>query len=236
MDTRDKAIRLARDEVKNKIFAHSQQLLAVHDVATDEDGELQIAYIDEEKDTGSYRIYFPIRGEPYFFVVLVRRDEANELSVAWTYMEAKVRTYLLIGSKTLTSEEITSHVGIVPTKFGQMGDPISKKFPARRYGAHKWYFEPQAGIPGTVEHKLKVLLDAVRPAASRIVELKPNCMVRVVIVYEGWGGDWQFGGIYIDEDKVQTLAALGAEIDIDLYAFGPEMPDDDALDSCFGDG
>lgn len=236
MVIRDEVIRLARDEVKNRIFAHSQQLLAVQEVATDEAGEPEIAYIDEEMGTGSYRVYFPIKGEPYFFVVLVRRDEANGLSVAWTYMEAKVRTYLLIGSKTVTSEEITAHVAITPTKIGQMGEPISKRIPARRYGGHKWYFEPQAGIPGTVEHKLKVLLDAVRPAASRIAELKPECMVRVVIVYEGWGGDWQFGGIYIDEDSVQSLAALGADIDIDLYAFGPDMLGDEALDSIFRDG
>lgn len=235
MDTRDEVIRLARDEVKNKKFAHSQQLLAVNDVATDEDGEPQIAYIDEEKITGSYRTYFPIRSEPYFFVVLIRRDEANELNVEWVYMEAKVRAYLLIGSRTMTTEEITSHVGITPTKMGQLGESISKKIPARKYRAHKWFFEPQAGIPGTVEHKLKILLDAVQPAVSRIAELKPDCIVRVVIVYEGWGGDWQFGGIYIDEDNVQTLASLGAEIDIDLYAFGPDMPDD-ALNSIFGDG
>jgi len=229
MNKRDEVILLARDEVKNKVFAYSQQLLAVNDVATDEVGEPQIAHIDGEKKTGAYRIYFPIRSEPYFFVVLVRPDESNELSVQWVYMEAKVRVYLMIGSRTMSTEEITAKVELTPTKTGQMGESISKRIPARKYGAHKWYLEPQAGIPGTVEHKLDILLDEVQPAVARIADLKPDCIVRVVIVYEGWGGDWQFGGIFIDGDKVQALAALGAEIDIDLYAFGPEMPDDDEL-------
>ena len=89
-----------------------------------------------------------------------------------------------------------------------------------------WRFEPQAGIPGSVEQKLAALLRGVEPAVARLAAIRTACDVQVNVVFEGWGGDPQCGGIHVDVDIVQRLAALGAELDFDLYAFGPKMLED----------
>jgi hypothetical protein len=226
VDRREKAILLAQEEVNGQAWALTRQLLAVNAAEIGEDGDPVVARVDEDTESGAYFIYFPIRGEPYFFVVVVRPDEAGELAVSWIYMEGGTRVYLLITSEIFSPEEITARVGLTPTKSHQMGDPVRKKSPARTYRVHMWHFEPQKGIPGTVEEKLKVLLEEVNPAVAQIADLRPMCDVGVMVVFEGWGGDWQFGGIHFETEIVQGLAALGATLDLDLYAFGPDMPDD----------
>jgi hypothetical protein len=82
-------------------------------------------------------------------------------------------------------------------------------------------------MPGAVEEKLSAILYAIEPAAAQIASLRSGCEVKVHVVFQGWGGDPQFGGFHVEVDNIRRLAALGAALDVDLYASGPEMPNDD---------
>ena len=227
MNSRDKAVQLAQAEVISRTWGIARQLLAVNEVVTDDRGRIVVARVDETGEPGACFVYFPIRNEPYYFVVVVRPDDAGQLAVSGMYMEAGVRVYLAISSATLPHEEITARVGLTPTETHTIGDPITKWTPTRTYREHVWRFEPQAGIPGSVEEKLGTVLDGVDAASAQIAALRPACNVDVNVVFKGWRGDPQFGGFHVGADMVRRLAAIGVELDFDLYAFGPNTRDDD---------
>lgn len=149
---------------------------------------------------------------------------ARALFARAAYVEAGVRVYLLVYSDELRPAEITARVGLEPTEAHERGERI----PGWRntYKCHTWWLEPQAGVPGGVEEKLRVLLETVEPAVARIATLRPACDVEVSIVFKGWRGNPQFGGFHFEADVTRRIAALGAGLGSDLYAFGAAMPDD----------
>ena len=136
--------------------------------------------------------------------------------------------YLAASRRDLLADEITARIGLQPTQPRAIGEPITSLAPARTYKEHRWMFEPQAGVPGSVEEKVAALLDAVEGASGRIAALRPACDLRATVVFSGRGGDPQFGAFNLVGESVRRLAALGAELSVDLYAFGPRMPEDEA--------
>jgi len=216
---------VAQTEVAARDWGVSRQVLAVNEVVVDSDGRPAVARVSEGHEVDTYSVYFPIHEKPYYFVVVVGPCELGQLAVSGVYVEAGVRVYLAIMSVALSPAEITARIGLTPSETHAIGDPIS---PMMKYREHWWEIEPQRDVPGSVEEKVAVVLDAVQPAVAQIAALKPACQVRVTVVFEGWRGDPQFGSFDIDARIVGRLAELGAELYFDLYAFGPEMPDDDA--------
>jgi hypothetical protein len=225
-DDRAQAIRLARDEVINRTWGVTQQFLAVNQVNIDASGQPTVAHVDDRRRAGHYYVYFAIRDEPYYFVVCVRSEAASRSIVSGVYMEAGVKAYLTIRSAELRPEEITARVGLVPHTVHARGDPRGRVV-GRTWDDHFWRLEAQRGIPGSVEDKIASLLSVLEPVATKIASLKPACTVRVTTVFEGWGGDLGFGGFGFDALTIKRLADLGAELDFDLYAHGPLMPEDD---------
>lgn len=220
---RETAVRLARAEVIERSWGVTSQILAVHSVPVGSDGEPIVVRVDERTEYGAYLVYFPIRDQPYYLVVEVGSDKAERLAVSGVYSEAEVRVYLAVSSRDLSAGEITARIGLQPTQTRSIGEPIVEQVPARTHEEHRWILEPQAGVPGSVEEKIASLLDAVDVAAGRIAALKRVCDVRVTIVLSAWGGDPQFGAFDVLAENVRRLGALGAELSVDLYAFGPPM-------------
>lgn len=219
---RDDAVRIAQAEVTNRTWGIASQFFAVHDVATAQGGEPAIARIDEVHEPEAYFVYFPIRERPYYFVVVVRPDDTGRLAVSAMYWEAGVQAYLRIVSAVRSAVEITAQIGVTPTETHAIGDPIGKGVGTGSYREYVWRFEPQAGLPGSVEEKLRAVLDGVEPAAARIAALRPTCDVQITIVFKGWSGDPQFGGFHVDAEPMGRLATLGAVLDVDLYALRTE--------------
>jgi hypothetical protein len=101
-------------------------MLAVHEVITGDGGAPAIARVDENREPRAYFIYFPILGQVYYLVVVIRQGEAKGLAVSAVYIEANVRVFLGISSTVLSPAEITAHVGLPPSETYAMGDPIIK--------------------------------------------------------------------------------------------------------------
>lgn len=83
---------------------------------------------------------------------------------------------------------------------------------------HRWYLEPQKDLPRSFEDKLTSLLDCLEPAKSGIAQLQGDCEACICICYEGYR-DWM-GGWHLDLESIRRIAALNAEVDLDLYAYG----------------
>ena len=186
-----------------------------------------VARVDKRSEPGAHFVYFKVVDQPYYFVVVLRAGGEERLALSATYWEADVRVYVRIISEKLTASEITARLNRSPTRTWSMGEARFKRNPkGRKHADHAWMFEPQEGVPGTVEEKLGVLLDAMGSLSDQVTLLTSCCDVEVVVVYSAWGGDPQFGGIQIASEAVDRLAALGARLDVDLYAYGPPMRGD----------
>jgi hypothetical protein len=223
MTEREFAVQLAKDEVLQCRWAVTRQYLSVNQVVCDESGPVPVR-VDESSESGAYSVYFSIQEELYYLVVVIRSSPAHELKVASVYMEARVYVRLVISSSEIAPEEISQRIGLIPSSSHERGDPHGARG-GRIHKEHLWIKEPLPEVPASVEEKIKTLLKELGPVADRISALYPMCQVSVSIGYHGWGGDPQFGGFHFDVATIRLLYAIGAELDINLYSFGPEMPE-----------
>lgn len=212
------ALQVAIAEALNPTLGVTEQVLAAHKLVF-RDGTPLILRVDEESEPEAYFIYFGIEDEPYYFVVVIREENKNLVASA-TYIEAAVRVYLSIRSTTLSPSAITEKVTLNPTKTYLRGESRYPRNPHVKFKKHHWYFEPQKGVPGELENKLNFLLDRLEPAQSRIADLQDECEIYICIYYQGYRG-WM-GGWHIDKATIRRIAALGAEVDLDLYACGKQ--------------
>lgn len=212
----DLALQVAISEVLNPTLGVTQQVLAVHQLVV-QDGSPLILLVDQTTELGAYYVYFAIQKQPYYFVVVIR-EEQEKLTASASYIEAGVRVYLTIISKTLDPDIITEKLKIKPTRKHLLGEAKYPKAPHVKFEENFWDFEPQRTVPGSLENKLNFLLDQLEPARPRISELQDQCETYICICYEGYQA-WM-GGWHLDQATIQRIAALGAEVDFDLYASG----------------
>jgi hypothetical protein len=212
---------VAISEVVAPTLGVTIQVLTVHKVVI-RDGVPVIFRIEYITETDTFCVYFKIEAEPYYFVVTIgRKDE--KLSVLGSYLQAAVRVYLGISSSILDPTTITEKIKLNPTRSVVVGESPVPKLPNFKSKENRWYFEPQQDTPGELERKLNFLLDRLEPFQSNILALQNECEICIMICYEGYRG-WM-GGWHLDRLIIQKIAALGAEVDFDLYAYGEhELP------------
>ncbi len=77
--------------------------------------------------------------------------------------------------------------------------------------------------PNTLISPMKLcrLLDLTESAALRVRGLTDRCDVSLMVLYDGYSS--QMWGLAFEPGDVVRLAALGASIDVDLYASGPDL-------------
>ena len=218
---REAHIAAATAEITSPQLGTTEQLLAVHTLALT-DGVLRPISVDMASDRSQATIYFRITDEPYFFVIVVQPQVAQPKAVA-SYVEAAVKISLAVYSHTLDPQTMTQHIGIAPTKTRQKGDQV-RSYVHRTYAEHRWYYELQPDTPASPEVKIQRLLYQVSPVANKFAQLaNDGCHVVLHIAYKGYQSS--MGGLHLDAETARQIALLGAAVDIDLYAYGPELPD-----------
>jgi hypothetical protein len=212
----DVALSVAISEVLNPTLGVTEQVLAVHKLLV-RDGNPLVLLVDKDTELEACYIYFDIEDEPYYFVVVIR-EEHKKLIASAAYIEAAVRVYLTIRSTTLHPDTITDKVKVNPTRTHLLGEARSPRTPHIRFKENCWYFEPQKSVPGSLENKLKFLLDRLESNRFMIAVLQDECEICICICYKGYRG-WM-SGWHIDKATLRRIIALGAEVDLDLYAYG----------------
>lgn len=207
---------LAVAEVREPKLSLTQQFLEVHRVAEGESGPLTagVVAVDNRVD-----VYFRLVNEKYFLVLCVTFNDTGP-SVSFCRAEARCRVYLSITSDTIAPEEVTSTLHLSPTESWRRGDPsrhpggIPRKF-------HAWYFDPLGEDPGECDQKMKALLILLADASSEIRKLRMRCAASLCVVYHGYQD--QMWGLHWSAHTIQQIAALGVDVDVDLYASGPDL-------------
>ncbi|GGO29655.1 DUF4279 domain-containing protein [Deinococcus humi] len=212
---------VALAELTSPTLESTTQFFGVHPLQL-QGGQPQVHAVLTREDL--WEVYFKPETEPYFLVMLVER-QGQGLSVRGCRAEARTSVCLSITSKELTSNDITAAVTLTPTEAWSKGDarPHPRQQHLGPYTFTRWSFCPDGDLPGRFEDKLTHLLDLTEPAAPRIQALIPSCTVSLVVGY--WGYTQQMWGIVGAAHDMARIAALGADLDIDLYASGPELID-----------
>jgi hypothetical protein len=210
---KDVAVSVAIAETLTPTLGVTEQILETHQLVID-DGQPAILWIDDQTESEAFFVYFAIEAEPYQFVIVIRSEQGGLIPSA-AYIEAATRVYLVINSVTLSPEQITAAMMLVPTRTHLRGEPINLRSP-QLSKINRWYFEPQSNKPGSLEGKLKVLLDKLEGRHRAIADLKPDCEIYICICYHGYRT--AMGGWHLDPQTLQRLAAFGIDVDLDLYA------------------
>jgi hypothetical protein len=215
------AAEAATAEVLVPKLATTEQILSVHRLLKQDDRPIVI-WVDETIEEGAFHAYFQLENEPYYLVVVLRRS-GEQLVAATSYIQAAVRVFLTISSDTLEPDKITELLGLTPDESHAKGETRDPRRPYLRFKQHRWVFHPDKTVPGSLEDKLSALLNQLEPVQAKVASLQDQCGIHIGICYEGYQ-DWM-GGVHLTAKTISRLADLKADIDLDLYASGPDMPE-----------
>jgi len=139
----------------------------------------------------------------------------------------EVRCSISIASDTMTSKEVTTSVGIEPTRQRVKGESISAKRPDTLVASHLWVWEPDDSVDRSLDAQLDAIWLALGPRAPRFKDLPTEIMVRLSIWITHYGKELLLGWA-LSRQHVDLAAAFGASLDIDEYdATGDENIDDE---------
>jgi hypothetical protein len=130
-------------------------------------------------------------------------------------MQIIVRVKVL--SKSLTSEQMATMIGLVPERSWNIGDFRPKtKFRETTNGI----------IIGTgidwcrpIEKHLEAIMDKITPVRERFLALTNECTIQLSIVYYSD----HTPGLWLNSGFVAFLADINAEIDIDGYVLDSDI-------------
>lgn len=215
---RPTAEQAALAELRSPTCATTIQFFAPH-VLESTDGEPRVHGVLMIDDV--HQVHFKPQDEDYFLVIMVRATP-DGWDILGARASARAQVALSIVSETLSAEDITRATGLDPTDAWSVGDEWTRpgRKPSRRT-VTSWTLCPEGHHPGEFEDKLTRLLDLTQEAAPRIRALGATCDVSVTVGYCGYTE--QMWGVPIERSDLSRLAALGAGLDVDLYAGGPAL-------------
>ncbi len=207
-------IKHATGEVEEKNWGVTQQFLAIHELVY-KDNKPEIAHIDKEDPDGTVKVYFPVKGEKFYFVVYMKADPGIDIS--WVGTEAQQRVYFSATSEDLDFRQLAGMTTLQPTSGWNKGD-------VRRYGNAVYKFSCVQFMPNpepaTFDEKLNKLLDFLERDIDGVRKLVSIAYGQIQVASVFHNGNTMLGGFHLDKRQLHRLQGLEVEIDFDLYAEG----------------
>jgi hypothetical protein len=161
--------------------------------------------------------------DEHYFLVMIVEPKGDGWAVRTCYAEAGTKVALSLTSTTQTANDITAAVGLEPTEAWSVGEAHThpRQQQMGSYAFTRWTFCPDEYRPGTYDNRLRRLLELTEETAPRVGALGTTCDISIPVAYMGYTHQmWGVGGAAKD---IARMAALGARLDIDLYASGPDL-------------
>jgi hypothetical protein len=132
------------------------------------------------------------------------------------------RATLRVSSATLTTRELTEHLGREPTKAFERGSLMSPRNPrsARREEA-LWLLESPLPDGTSLEAQLEWAAETAASMRQQLASLPPGS----VDLFVGWALPGQQAGFTLSREVLAKLEGVPLEIGFDLYAIGDDEED-----------
>ncbi|MDQ2769142.1 MAG: DUF4279 domain-containing protein [Bacteroidota bacterium] len=207
-------IAAAIQEIEHPTWGVVEQFLEIHEIEY-HDGKPVIAGIKTDETEKKATIYFNVKDEAFHFAVTL--DIEPEMQVSAANTEEFCHVYFTAWSDTLQLPDLAALTHLTPTDSSDIGDKTGFRDDIATVSTIE--FKPNAG-PGATNEKLKQLLTFLEQDVDGIKQLvaEADGSVQVHTVFHN--GNTMLGGIYLDKEDIQRLAAFNLEIDFDLYAEG----------------
>lgn len=134
--------------------------------------------------------------------------------------KSEVKARLNIAEFECSPEKITKILGIQPTKTWIKGEPINP-IGKRVYKENGWMIEsPINPVNSNVDEQVESLLSVITPYVEAFANLPSDVYIELSCVIYVPSNDHGRPTVGFSANTIKILAKLGANIDIDIYAFG----------------
>lgn len=211
--THSDIIEKALSEIENKYFAVTEHYLAIHELVF-EDNKPKIDRVDTESKDGTAIVYFPIKGEKFFFAIYLETIPKVEVRGIGTEPYNSVR--FVASSDSLDLRQLSE---LTTLKYSTGRNKGDKRGQNGVWNYSSISIEPNQE-PDEFEDKLKKLLDYLEQDKLGILNLTKNAKGYVQVAIEFHNGNTMLGGPRLNLESIKRLGELNLEIDFDLYVGG----------------
>lgn len=217
MEDYSEYIDLAIEELENPTFEVTKQYLEVCEIELEND-KPKIARIRDSYRDNRVEIYFEVKHEGYFIVVILEKCPKIEINFIETENGHSVSFNAYSENHSL--EELSKIIeGIEPIEGWSIGD-ILKYRKVESDFTHLDY-EPIKNLAYDLDEKLSLLLDDLEKYKESILELSKVADISIsVCKYQYVSGN---AGIHFDNKTIRRLNDLNLSIDIDTTIIGNEI-------------
>jgi hypothetical protein len=138
-------------------------------------------------------------------------------------MAVKILAEFILTGINFNPEEITSFLGIAPTKTWRLGDQIQTSLLTYKHDG--WLLSTGEEESLDLNNQLRSVIDQLKPHFSKIKEVCARLNLEAEIGFAVYVENGETPALHFDKDIVQIAADLNAEIDIDLYVFSSSEED-----------
>ncbi|GAA4052496.1 hypothetical protein GCM10022409_44240 [Hymenobacter glaciei] len=209
-------------EIEQPALGVTKQFLKIHAIAFAE-GNPKVAAITLHEDDQLAIVYFVVEGEKFYLAISISLA-TSPFDAEWAWTQEWNRISFHATSDTLDAKQLLELTKLKPTDSWNKGEKRRFGGALRKYSSVE--FEPHPG-PGEFEVQLKQLLTFLEHDSAGIRSLVDQAegYLRVISVFHN--GNTMLGGLHLDKECIQRMAALNLEIDFDLYAEGNFYKNDD---------
>ena len=211
----EKLIAKAIEEIEQQNFAVTKQYFSIHSIPY-ENGKPKVARVDTDRKDDVAIVYFPVEEEDFFIAVYLKTKP--QIEVQFVGSEAGNAVYLRVISDTLTLDEIKAITKLEPARGWNKGD--RKPTPHGHYTFSAFFLEPDPVRADEVEDKIAKLLDLLEQDREGITKMARQAKAMIQVHWHSHNGNGMLGGLYLDKEMINRMAALELEIDFDVYTGG----------------
>ena len=131
-------------------------------------------------------------------------------------MVSKISASFTLTDFKCLPEEITSILGIMPTKTWKIGDLISPRG-RRYYEFNGWRLQSELQDSAELEEHVVSVLTKLQPSRKALIELCSQYDSEISCVIYASDRDEQVPAIHFEPSIVKKISELNAAIDVDMY-------------------
>jgi len=207
-------IAVATQEIEHPTFGMVEQFLEIHELVYHA-GRPEIAGITVDDVAKRAIVYFSVKGQAFHFAVQLNTE--SEIQVYGADTEDFCRVSFAAYSENMSLQQLAGLTNLTPSDSYDKGDKLGIGEMTANGSSLEFQPNPE---PGAAEGKLKKLLTFLEQDVAGVKKLIDEAGGTIEVHAVFHNGNTMLGGIHLDKEDIQRLAALNLDIDFDLYAAG----------------